>query len=1304
MTTTPAHLGAKVDWAVDHLNARWDLRLPKLHGAQARNAGGNDRLAFQCFSRIRMLTFRSVPIEKIIEEFDVEARQIHSQWVYKPSQEKGTLATLPVTKSFIEREKCALQLKKLSASERNQLSQALFKVLDEYCKLAQLSHLTRTQSTPITPRRAGAHEGLEPRLKSPGTASVKRSILSPDSKSKRQQTLKQLNYFRPPPFYTKSEPLSPSHTRSHPEITSFDTIATSRTSSVFDHVEGYSDISHQTSVLEGFETSPKAEQSQDLLPTQELDELMEDDDFRRSFHESSFLSNDSDAALSNTFPEKRQLPSSLPFWLSWESDRLAGKTGDIPIDFYETIRKRCKTDVPTFDAYWEAAREYFRQKQISLPPKSDIPLRMASENKYSDLHSTKAVYLTANLVWNKDLADGWFKLETQEMRLEQSCRFYRKFGADRFLVLFTPEFSPTNYPEALKSRANDRDLLRKRITNFLTGNSHFIAGRYWRVFYVEPDKKKRRKDQSSRLKFFLFAETGYDIIAPPSPVDLYADSLDIDGHHQEIELKLLADWHMQFEANAQSTDLKLFSRCGLGLSKTTPTETLNRNEFIVRHDSPSSPVMNDGCALISFELAQAIWKKLGGQGDMPCAFQGRISGAKGLWIVDFQNRHSEKSERGYWIEVSDSQLKIKPHPRHRKCDDVCLRTFEVLNWAGECKPGHLNLQLITVLEDGGVPRAAFEDALMADTQSFSESLKAAIKDERDGRPLLVWMQTNGLLGPIEKKNVLGSFPSDRRQQLRLLLESSFSPSESTKVKDCVKTILMHYMTNYVERLWITQISSTTVFCVPDPTGKLKHDEVCLNFSKAVKDPRSGMSELVLNDIEVLVARNPAYLASDVQKRKAVYIHELRHYRNVIIFPTTGTRPLASMLSGGDYDGDTCWVCWDPAIVEPFKNSELPTMPSPESCGMRQESRPLGEIFTKDRPFQEALNDFFQACVEFNARPSLMGSCSTEHEKLIYSISQQGSARKLSHPGAVMLATLAGYLVDSNKQGWSLNESAWFSFRAEANGGRKLHRPAFKTSSPPQRQQGTFANIMDFLKFEVAEREKDNTLAGFQKLNSEAGVYDGVLSATWKDLWKKALDEKKASEKRSRQSSRGSKSSSQPRSLIAEADHEHGHGTYLICDDLIQRIEEIQKRWREVASPEELSDSAKYTYAIRQIYEPFLAIEPKKIDHPIRRRFEEETTLQFSYWSLLRASCLHYHICRRGIFPEWVWSIAGRELCHLKAISYEGPVRLVPENILDMMKVSSKLAKALEDRQTMDADADAEEMDAEDMIDVDMMEE
>ncbi|KAK5382464.1 hypothetical protein LTR20_005904 [Exophiala xenobiotica] len=1349
MSTTPSHVGSKIDWAIDHLNAHWDLRLPKLHGVQAKDADAKKSLSYRCFARIRFLCFR-VPIEKILADFDEQARAIHSKWVFKPSQERGTLPRLPVTKSLMGRGKDEKQVIRLSDSEREKLHQLLFQNLDEHYELARMTKslsieqqsdasfqtapttpskvsTSRTQSLPVTPSKqilyrqdSREDDGQEPVLKDPRTGSAKRSIASPSNKNKRQQKLAECNYFRPTCSSIRPRPPLLSTASLFPEPTSFDTVLTTHVSSVFDTPDHDQDVfaSNDTSLMSSQAAGDKAEESQDLLPTQDLQDFLEDEEFKRSFDEISMPQSSFDpidVALSHTFRRQACLPQHVPFWLCWEIHRLAHLFGELPLDLHGSIKKLCKSDTPSFDQFWSAVKALSHETAISPPQKSEVPHWMETEDRYEDPSSTNALYLTASLEWSDKLSQGMFKFRPSEIRLEQSCRLYRKFGADRFLVLFAPYFSTDSYPSKLreKLRAQDKDngAVYKKITKFLTEGRHFIAGRYWRVFYVEPEKRKnrRKEHQQPRQKFFLFAETGYDMIPPPLALEMNRSALKISGHHQEISLETVAQWHMPIAANSTSTDLKLFSRWGIGLSKTTPTITLRREEFVELHDPTDGPVMNDGCALMSLTLAKAIWEASGKPGDMPCAVQGRIAGAKGLWIVDDQDRRPQRTgDRGYWIEVSDSQLKIKPHPRRRKNADDSLRTFEVLKWAGECKPGHLNIQLISILEDRGVPRNALQDALTTDTRAYSESLTAAIGDTKDGRVLLLWMHINGLLGPCEAQRNLGSFPSDRRQQMRLLLEAGFNPSDCAKIVKCAFKILSDYMEDYVERLWITQSCSTTVFCVPDPTGLLEEDEVCINFSKPITDPRTGMTEFSLNKIDVLVARNPAYLASDIQKRKAVYIHELRHYRNVIIFPTKGNQPLASMLSGGDYDGDTCWVCWDPTIVEPFENANLTSMPSEEQCGMVQESRPLSGIFTEARPLEEALQDFLLACIDFNARPSLMGACSTEHERLVYSLSQQQKANKLSSSGTVTLAALAGYLVDSNKQGWSLDQKSWKAVRAKASGSLKLEEPWFKSESPPSGQKGPYANVIDFLKFEIATGEKEKALMGFQKLNPDAGSYDIVLSKYWKDAVEDGKKEKSRMVENPRATLRNSKATAQSRKLTDQ--HSDGRADQaclsVFLEDLSQQIKNLLQKWKQLAPVDaidssfgETKDPARYTVAVQRIYELYQASEPKDIDHGLRRRYEDDKEAQFSYWSLLRASCLHYEGCRKGVFPEWVWYVAGRELCHLKVLHHEGNIRLVPEDVLGIMQINSKFAKATLERKTFEA----EDMDAGDMIDTGMME-
>lgn len=89
--------------------------------------------------------------------------------------------------------------------------------------------------------------------------------------------------------------------------------------------------------------------------------------------------------------------------------------------------------------------------------------------------------------------------------------------------------------------------------------------------------------------------------------------------------------------------------------------------------------------------------------------------------------------------------------------------------------------------------------------------------------------------------------------------------------------------------------------------------------------------MALSEREVLVARHHTLRRSDIQKVHAVYKEELSHLTDIVVFSSQGRFPLAGKLQGGDYDGDTFWLCWDARLTGPFLNAMPPIkLPSPEN--------------------------------------------------------------------------------------------------------------------------------------------------------------------------------------------------------------------------------------------------------------------------------------------------------------------------------------------------------------------------------------
>ncbi|KAG8910794.1 hypothetical protein FRC01_006124 [Tulasnella sp. 417] len=71
-----------------------------------------------------------------------------------------------------------------------------------------------------------------------------------------------------------------------------------------------------------------------------------------------------------------------------------------------------------------------------------------------------------------------------------------------------------------------------------------------------------------------------------------------------------------------------------------------------------------------------------------------------------------------------------------------------------------------------------------------------------------------------------------------------------------------------------------------------------------------------------IFRNPIKTPSDARRVKAVDYPQLREFTDVLLFSINGERSQASILAGGDYDGDTICMIAEPRLVNTFTNSSL----------------------------------------------------------------------------------------------------------------------------------------------------------------------------------------------------------------------------------------------------------------------------------------------------------------------------------------------------------------------------------------------
>lgn len=160
-----------------------------------------------------------------------------------------------------------------------------------------------------------------------------------------------------------------------------------------------------------------------------------------------------------------------------------------------------------------------------------------------------------------------------------------------------------------------------------------------------------------------------------------------------------------------------------------------------------------------------------GMDHTPAVYQGRIAGAKGIWMVDALDENPLLTSRNFWIEINDSQLKFEGHAIDAISPDEERVRFEVNDYSRRLSPSSLNFQLMPILADRGVPTQTFRDRLEEDLTLRVRELKVAMESST---ALRKWNQDNNSVsgdragyGGIEMQ---GGLPLSRAEKINWFLE------------------------------------------------------------------------------------------------------------------------------------------------------------------------------------------------------------------------------------------------------------------------------------------------------------------------------------------------------------------------------------------------------------------------------------------------------------------------------------------------------------------------------------------------------
>ena len=651
--------------------------------------------------------------------------------------------------------------------------------------------------------------------------------------------------------------------------------------------------------------------------------------------------------------------------------------------------------------------------------------------------------------------------------------------------------------------------------------------------------------------------------------------------------------------------------------------------------------MTDGAGRLSSALALKIVSILG-LSYLPSGFQGRIGDAKGLWSIDTRYYGDEE-----WIEIYDSQRKWKRSGEtldDPDFKDPAHRTFEVNKTSGKLKSADLNQQLLPILIDRAKSKPAMRNALELllkdDLRNTIESQRLAMENPLSFRK---WVREyNPRLGDKVKHGAVpfvAALPESTEEKFNMFLDAGFDPLKQEFLKDLANKYYAQRCDELRNQLHITVPRSTYAFMVPDFAGVLEEGEIYIHISESFVDELSPLSGCPLQGIDVLVARSPAHFASDIQRVRAVVKEGLLGLKDVVVFPTKGNPSLADKLSGGDYDGDLAWICWEPSIVENFCNAEVPRIPDLIHEGFILKDRTTYEELAKGEA--DPTITFLRRSFEFNLESSMLGICTVFKENVCY------TQERINSKEAIYLSTLLGNLVDHAKQGYTFTDVQWNHFRATLikNAPRQpLHRSGDLDRGAKY--------IIDRLMY-VANQTIDKILTNFHKGTTKTESWDPHLVEYFDWAQKEAL-------------------------VYPE--------WLRILNKLKMEIGAVKAEWGRLLSQDGSKTDGLFSSTVTRCYERFLAIQPDG-DTPLTRSLLEtwHQNPEASRWALLRASCA-FSMYSKDYVRKFVWWMAGMQLCHLKAIKKGGTISttpqmyamLKPDNTYVKLRLSEEAGYQLED--------------------------
>lgn len=345
------------------------------------------------------------------------------------------------------------------------------------------------------------------------------------------------------------------------------------------------------------------------------------------------------------------------------------------------------------------------------------------------------------------------------------------------------------------------------------------------------------------------------------------------------------------------TVAKWASRLGQSFST---TRSVHSARVIVRTDADiirNGYNFTDGVGKISPFLSQLIAMEFGAVTTLevyPSLYQFRMGGCKGVLAIDPTLTRSQE------VIIRESQYKFP----------AASQGLDVIRYSSFAA-SMLNRQIIIVLDSLGVSSSVFLGKQSAELAGLEKAM-------HDPNTALTLLQKR-----IDFNQMTLSVSS--------MIQDGFMDSKEPFFMSILHLWRAWNVKYLKEKARITVDQGAFLLGCVDETGHLRgHQNSDQQWREVfgpdssqwqpeifvqVRDPPHTGAYKVRQGL-CLVTRNPALHSGDIRVVRAVDVPSLHHLKDVVVFPQTGKRDIASMCSGGDLDGDDYLVFWDTELLPP----------------------------------------------------------------------------------------------------------------------------------------------------------------------------------------------------------------------------------------------------------------------------------------------------------------------------------------------------------------------------------------------------